>query len=318
MTPPRRRVLFRVASGPRRGFGHVVRALRLGAALDADVWVSPRGPRPALAPARHVRYAADAVGVLDGIRPDLLVIDTPILRDGLCWLRAARARRVAVASIHDCGIAPLASDLAIDGSLAATAPIPGARRTLLGARYIVIDNGVRRSYPRRAAGQTVVIALGGGPRVTLAGAIASRLRQAAPGVRIRVAGGLAGAGRVTRRQGIEWLGPQQGLARILAAADLAVVAGGLTLYEAAAIGTPAVAVPIVRSQRPAVEAFARARAVSAPPPEAGAAAIADAAADLLSSPGLAARMAKRARRLVDGRGTARVAAALERLVEEAS
>ena len=318
MSPRRHRVLFRVASGPRRGYGHVVRALRLGAALEADVWVSPRGPRPALPASRHVRYAADALGVLDGVRPDLLVIDTPILRDGLRWLRAARARRVAVASIHDCGIAPLASDLAIDGSLAATAPIPGARRTLFGARYIVIDDGVRRSSPRDAAGPTVVIALGGGPRVTLAGAIARRLRRAAPGVRIRVAGGLAGAGRATRRQGIEWVGPQNGLARVLAAADVAVVAGGLTLYEAAAIGTPAVAVPIVRSQRRTVEAFARERAVSAPRPDAGVAGIADAAADLLSSPDLAARMAKRARRLVDGRGTARVAAVLQRLVEEAS
>ena len=133
-----------------------------------------------------------------------------------------------------------------------------------------------------------------------------------------MAGGLAGAGRATRRQGIEWVGPQNGLARVLAAADVAVVAGGLTLYEAAAIGTPAVAVPIVRSQRRTVEAFARERAVSAPRPDAGVAGIADAAADLLSSPDLAARMAKRARRLVDGRGTARVAAVLQRLVEEAS
>lgn len=48
---------------------------------------------------------------------------------------------------------------------------------------------------------------------------------------------------------------------MLAAADVALIAGGQTIYEAGALGIPAVAVEIASNQRPQMDAFARAGAV---------------------------------------------------------
>jgi UDP-N-acetylglucosamine:LPS N-acetylglucosamine transferase len=98
------------------------------------------------------------------------------------------------------------------------------------------------------------------------------------------------------------------------------------LYEAAALGVPVVAIPVVPGQRGTVRAFASAGAalkvsdtrtvrvsdigtVQGPSPER----IAAAAATLCRSPQLSARVAARGRELVDGKGAERVAAAIERL-----
>jgi len=57
--------------------------------------------------------------------------------------------------------------------------------------------------------------------------------------------------------GIEVVAPQRFRAA-LAQATVAVVAGGTTLYEACALGTPVVAVPVVPGQATTVRRFVRA------------------------------------------------------------
>jgi spore coat polysaccharide biosynthesis predicted glycosyltransferase SpsG len=103
----------------------------------------------------------------------------------------------------------------------------------------------------------------------------------------------------------------------LTGARAAVVAGGITLYEACALGVPTIAVPIVRAQRPAVRAMARAGAVvhvpAAPPGPPAAARVARQTLALLDGNETRGRLSLRARRLVDGHGAARVAAVLRRL-----
>src|SRR5690606_5029590 len=121
---------------------------------------------------------------------DLLVLDTPVARDAARWVRAARRRGVPVASIHDAGIAPASSDLAIDGSLAACRAIDGARRTLLGPRFMVLDPAIARTRSDRRDDR-VVIALGGGPRTGLARSSARALRKECPALRVPVAAGFA-------------------------------------------------------------------------------------------------------------------------------
>jgi spore coat polysaccharide biosynthesis predicted glycosyltransferase SpsG len=118
-----------------------------------------------------------------------------------------------------------------------------------------------------------------------------------------------------------WLDAPNGLARALATATVAIVAGGVTLYEAAALGTPAIALPIVAAQRPAVRAFAAAGAAldatGATRPQAIVRATARAQA-LLASPSQASLLGRRARKLVDGHGAARVARRLLELVHTPS
>jgi len=294
-----------------------VRALRLANQLTGSVWISCDGPMPPLHSAPHVRMARGGVGTIDTIRPDLLVLDTPVAADGQRWVRAARRRGLAVASIHDRGIAPLASDLAIDGSVAARGAIKGARRTLVGPRFMVIDPRVASGPAVSVDAFLVVITLGGGPRVGLAQALAEQIVRLTPRARVVVAAGFVAGGKapLEATSSIQWLGPRDSLVEVLSQAAVAVVAGGVTLYEAAALGVPTVAVPIVAAQRPTIRAFARAGATVAPhatgPLDAGA--IAAAVSRLMVDRPRARRIAARARRLVDGGGLDRVTRALDAL-----
>jgi spore coat polysaccharide biosynthesis predicted glycosyltransferase SpsG len=102
----------------------------------------------------------------------------------------------------------------------------------------------------------------------------------------------------------------------LATASAAVVGGGLTLYEACALGTPAVVLPVTSAQSFTTRAFSATGAVygvRARTRRQAAKRAARLAADLLADPILAARVGRRARRLVDARGARRVAAHLAAL-----
>jgi hypothetical protein len=290
-----------------------VRAIRLARVLRARVCICVDGPVPRMDAAPAVRFVSGGTRLLSAHTPQLLVLDTPVEADARRWLRAARRVGVPVASVHDRGIAPVASDLAIDGSLAGVSRVAGARHTLKGPRYMVVDPAVAGRRTSTHPGRSVIVAFGGGTRAILARQVAAAVRQRVPDATVRIAGGFAaGAGHRPSR-GIEWLGPQPSLVPLLATASAAVVAGGVTLYEAAALGIPVVAMPVVPAQRPTVRAFAQAglalRAVSA----SGAGA---SVARLMQHPSLGRVMRLKGPQVVDGRGVHRVALALESLMAE--
>jgi spore coat polysaccharide biosynthesis predicted glycosyltransferase SpsG len=101
------------------------------------------------------------------------------------------------------------------------------------------------------------------------------------------------------------------LAPLMAAADLAVCAGGQTTYELAAMGLPAVALCIADNQRINLDALAQVPTLL----------LSDAAALSSTVRALAAdrtqqqRLSQRGRALVDGRGADRVAAALGEVLD---
>lgn len=96
---------------------------------------------------------------------------------------------------------------------------------------------------------------------------------------------------------------------LLAGADVAVVAGGLTLFEALANGVPAVAVAQYPHQADTIARLAEQRAVVAVTGDDGevATAAADAVAELLAQPGRRHELHSRAMAAVDGRGLHRFA-----------
>jgi spore coat polysaccharide biosynthesis predicted glycosyltransferase SpsG len=99
-------------------------------------------------------------------------------------------------------------------------------------------------------------------------------------------------------------------------ASVAVVAGGMTVYEACAIGTPTVALAVVPAQHAAIQALARLDAVCDGGVATSPRAVRHAAwlvTQLLSQPKRSARLAATARSVVDGQGAARVARQLEKL-----
>lgn len=306
-------VVFRVAAGPRLGAGHAVRAVRLARALGVAPLVSVRGDRRGaldLARLGVVRVGGGVREVLARLSPRVLVVDDPDPRRGTAWVRAARRAGVATVSLHDLGIGGREADYLVDGSpVRSGAPYP-AGRSLVGPRFAVVDPTIVGHRPRQLRRRGVIVALGGGSRRQVAARLARRIRRVA-GCPVVVAGGLAAA--AGREDGVVWIGPQPSLVPWLRKAAVAVVAGGVTLYETCALGVPAVAVAVVAAQRPTVQAFARRGAVrnggllTSRAPGGHVDRVARMVASLLAAPRARRTMARRARALVDGRGTRRVA-----------
>ena len=318
------RVLFRAPAGARRGFGHLVRCRSFARALGVRPLIAVRGSQRAVDAALLLGcdvVAGTAAQVLGRLRPDVLVVDDPIPADAKRWIEAARRVGCAVVSVHDLGLGCHDSDLAIDGSIVLKgATLARARRgvspgrLLAGAEFAILDPTVARRT-HSASSQRVLIALGGGPRVALARAIADAIAAAQPAARIRIAAGfVASAPPQAAASSTTWVAARSGLAAELASADVAIVGGGVSLYEAAAAGAAAVGVPVVRAQSPTVAAFAAMGAARAARGAATPAAIAEQAVLLLRDPDMSRRVAAIGRRLVDGQGALRAAAAVTQLV----
>jgi spore coat polysaccharide biosynthesis predicted glycosyltransferase SpsG len=309
-------VFFAAAAGPRRGFGHLVRCGVLADAFGCRRDIAIRG-------SLAMTYVALRLGwsvhhgtpsrLLANFAPDLLVVDDPSPARVREWVRHARVHGVRVVTLHDLGIARASSDLAIDGSIA-----PLETADLRGPRFAVVNPVFRRlrSMRRVSAPPVVVIALGGGAAArSLSRCLGEQLASIAPAVQIKIASGFADSAKMPPLPvGCDWLAPSE-LAPSLATASAAIVAGGMTLYEACALGTPVVALPLVPAQRKAIRTFVRSgaalSAIAATRRQSMARAVRS-VQRLLRHPHEGAQMGRIGRALVDGRGTERVVRFLER------
>ncbi|MGE3843497.1 MAG: hypothetical protein AB7I50_18145 [Vicinamibacterales bacterium] len=320
---PRRegpRVLFRVAAGPRIGSGHLIRATRLAALTGIDSVFSVRGVVSALrlpgrlARVTRLRRPADAIA---RERPSLVVVDDPSATHAAAWVAAARASGCPVAAFADSGIGARDGDVLVDGSVAPVRRRLNGGSFLAGPEYAVVDPAVERAARLEATRPRVFISLGGGVRTVYAARLAASLVAAWPGLRVVVAGGFVASCAPAHPDSVTWLGPQRSLVPWLAPATVAIVAGGITLYEACALGVPTVAVPVVDGQRAAVEAMAARGAVWRTAVEgARLPACPDVlplAFELLRSGEARERLRARAQSVVDGGGATRVAHVLQQL-----
>jgi spore coat polysaccharide biosynthesis predicted glycosyltransferase SpsG len=312
-------VIFAATAGPRRGFGHLVRCGVLADALGVDRVVVLRSSSAATTRvARRLGWQVCTWRqAVNTSTPGLLIIDDPSAAHTRTWVRRARRLRIPVATIQDGGALHAASDLAIDGS--AVSPHCDRPRRLAGPAFAVLRGGSRRRVIGTRVGSRphIVIALGGGIHVRRLGArVAAEIVRRRPQARVDLAAGFIAGNRPSLPRGCRWVGSDQ-LAAALSSSSVCVVSGGVTLYEACAFGTPAVAVAVVPAQRPAVNAVVRAKAaltVHLDRPN-GLARLAGVVCLLLEQPVLQRVLSRHARRLVDGRGTARVAARLTQLLK---
>jgi spore coat polysaccharide biosynthesis predicted glycosyltransferase SpsG len=245
------------------------------------------------------------------LRPDVLVIDDPIASATRSWVAAAKRVGTVVVTIHDLGLGFTGGDVVIDGSVTRRARVRAQRVGLTGARYAILDPALpvaARSQDSDGA-RRVLVALGGGPRRQIARSIAEAITAADPRAQIRIAGGFAVEPSAPGRN-ITWIAPRRGLGQELSRATVAVVGGGVSLYEACALGVPTVSVPVVASQTPTVRAFARRGAAVGMPLRASGDKTAAEVIALLDDPRRRAALRRTAMRLIDGRGAARAAAAV--------
>ena len=307
------RILFRAPAGPRRGYGHLVRCRSLARALGVRPLVALRGgPRvieTAVALGCDV-VQGSATRLLRSLAPDVLVVDDPVAADARRWIAAARRVGCLVVSIHDLGLGCLDADLVIDGSMTRERPRPSgphARRSTVRAARSVnqsIEEERARSVlgPRRSWRRPACRARARHRRSDRRRRIPTR-RCESPAASEGIPRRLVGT--------ITWIGPARSLHQEMARASVAVVGGGVSLYEACALGTPAIGVPVVAAQRPTVAAFVArgaARGVASGPVSAES--VAAECVSLLSDAAMRRHTSRMGRRLIDGRGAFRAAAAV--------
>lgn len=310
------RVLFRAAAGPAIGFGHLVRSRSIARALGVIPTVSIRGSveTRATAAARgfDVRHGGLAL-LRTASTPDVLIVDDPSAEHATRWASRARALGIPTVSIHDAGLAYITSDVLIDGSM--TARPDTASHALTGPLYAALDPSVAaaRALPP-AVRSGVLIALGGGEQVRRWGsALADAILARCSDTHVRIAAGFTAPSAAPADARMAWVSAPYGLADELRQTAVAVVGGGVTLCEAAALGAPSVAVAVVPAQRPTIDAFVAAHAACDGGlllDEGAIGRVADAVSSLLSRREDAQRLADAGAALVDGRGAFRVADAV--------
>jgi spore coat polysaccharide biosynthesis predicted glycosyltransferase SpsG len=320
------RVIFAAAAGPSIGYGHLVRCRSLARALGIAPIVVVRGTVATrqVAAARGWRVATvhkdDDLRRLD---PHVLVVDDPSINAVRAWVRRARRVGVPVATLHDLGIAAIESDLLVDGSVQSSRRVDGRCGSLRGSLYTILDPRVRQVRERvhRPVPGRILVALGGGSRSETAARLVRAIAARAGNVEIRVAGGFTGGRHRPAMTRGSWIGARDGLAEELSSSSVAVLAGGVTLYEACALGVASVAVALSSAQHVTIRALARRGATvdgGAVADEKTLARVAREVARLVSDAAARRRMAMAGQRLIDARGAARVAARLRQLAAEAA
>jgi UDP-2,4-diacetamido-2,4,6-trideoxy-beta-L-altropyranose hydrolase len=287
--------VFRFEAGPGTGLGHATRCLALADALADLGWTCRFAAS---------ETALKALGVLAGSRAysaipdfecgdpeaeaaqlraampdgcDLVVVDD--YRIGDRFERALRSWAGRTLAIDDAPTRPHAADMLLDQSEGRrpgdyAALVAPECRLLVGAAYALLRPDFRRH--RRAALQRhlaqdagivrVLVALGGVAGAPLLGLIVRGVRKALPAARIDLVAGLTEIPAELAADGLVHVhdGPPD-MASLMANANLAVGAGGVSCWERCCLGLPSLVVGIAENQRTVISALTCRRCTVARP-----------------------------------------------------
>jgi UDP-2,4-diacetamido-2,4,6-trideoxy-beta-L-altropyranose hydrolase len=243
---------------------------------------------------------------------DVLVVDS-YRRTPAELQAAAQSTRLVV--MHDFGVVP--EGVALVVSTAEQRSGEYSRR-LNGFEYACLRPDFW-GLPSRRIGDAVdrvLVTTGSGQFAAVGFEVARTLAQAMPEARVTMVRG-PHASTVAAPPAIEILDSPDSLLEPLLAVDLAVTAGGQTMLEAAAAGTPCVALLLVENQRRQAARLAglgAVRLVDPPDVTAVAATVRELVRDADARPALS----RESQRAVDGYGALRVAFQIGRLAAEAA
>lgn len=265
--------------------------------------------------------AALAEQLPQGARFDWIVVDHYGLDRH--WERAARQWATKIMAIDDLANRAHAVDLLLDQNFTATvqryAPwLEGPCRSLLGPHYALLREEFQGDIcPVRQRVERVVVNFGG---MDAAGQTFKALQALMrfEGLQVTVVAGLGNphwaALQALMVQRPEWelMAYSAEFGQLMAAADLFIGAAGGTTWERAALGLPTLCMAVAANQQANAEALAAAgmHCYLGPCEQVSAAALAEALGELLDNVAVRQQYAERSRRLVDGRGALRVAAAM--------
>ncbi len=330
-------VIARVAGGPRTGFGHLRRSWTLASRLVQDavavhfVCATPDGAgilAEAGFPVTVEDHPRSLARTLDLLRrppaPRLCLVDDPDLPAAALSDLSACAPLVCV---DDTGEREMPVDLAVNGSAGAQHLVyRGLPWTeyLLGPDYILLRReftGVPKRLPTALDIRRVLVLTGGGGTGTLSRQIAEVVAEVLPRAVVDV---VTGPFADSQPEGepsdrMTWYRSPQDIRSLMLAADLAVSAGGQTLYELAAAATPTLGVRVTANQSLNLKGLSEAgclRDIGSPEAPQFRTRLAGTLEELAGDAKTREAMGNRGRRLVDGKGVERVAARIQSLLRE--
>ena len=271
--------LIRCDGGGEFGFGHVRRMVALARALRDDEGIlagfAVKGSDDALIPirragfeARRIAAAGEFAALVKARQPDLLILDcrdSPSHAEALAWRRDV----LLMAAVDD------ASDLRLACDFAYYPPLPQVSSLAwTGARTVPRigwDYALLGLHPHpvavRAPGArpTLLVTMGGSDPAGLTLRAARLLAPLDSPFRMRfvIGGGMKEAGKVAAaivamKSNYETVEGADDLSTEYASADLALCAFGVTAYELAAFGVPAIYLGLAADQACSAAAFAAA------------------------------------------------------------
>jgi UDP-2,4-diacetamido-2,4,6-trideoxy-beta-L-altropyranose hydrolase len=305
-------VVFVADAGPEAGLGHISRSSAIAVALRC------RGIEgKCFALGAHEPFERDGVAWLPLTDEDVgtsgasvLVVDSY----RLATERLARAASSRLVIMHDEGRPP--SGAAVVVTAAGEGSSDGAT-WLAGPAYAALRPGFWGMPARtvRDTVQRVLITTGSAHFDDLSLTLAQALTDALPDARVTIVRGPFATRAAPA--GVDTANAPESLLELLLASDLVISGAGQTMLEAAAAGTPCVALALVENQRLQAELLARLGAVelfSSPDATATAAAAVALAGDAQAR----RRLSTAAQQAVDGYGALRVAFEIARLASSAS
>ena len=307
-------VVYITEAGPVAGLGHLRRCQALATALrrrGASARFLIDGATDVAGPdAMYLDWTQEPMTVCAPVaawHPDAVVVDSYLATPEL--LSRLRATGCVIA-IDDLADRPVPVHVVVNGAFHAARlsyRCAADTKLLLGPEYSLVDPAFAASpdgVPAEIVGR-VLVTLGGSATASALATAVAAVRRAVPSATVDVALGLYAddvpddGGLVIAHRG------QRSLRELIRRADLAVTAGGMTLYECLATGTPAVGLCCADNQRLNIEALSRAGLVVSAEPS-----LEGAVRRLAADRELRWRMAAEGRRHVDGRGAERVAEAV--------
>jgi spore coat polysaccharide biosynthesis predicted glycosyltransferase SpsG len=280
-----REAVFLFDEGPGMGLGHRRRCEAIATELQLLDWTSR------LVPLAGANRVAAPIVVVDSYvaRADEMEIDAGLL--------------VALDDLQR----DLDVDVLIDPSPGAD-PSAHVRASLVlaGSPYALVVAPGRTVRPCAAGGalKRVLVTTGAADARGVGPEIAGAIRAALPDAEVRLVIGPWGA--QTAPDGVVVINAPSSLAEEMAAAQIVVCAGGVTLLEACRLARATVAVTLAENQRTAVEYLQRVGAVLSTAAED----VASAVAELARDAGARRALSRTAAEVIDGLGPARVAEAL--------
>jgi spore coat polysaccharide biosynthesis protein SpsF len=268
--------LIRCDGGGAFGYGHVKRMIMLARALRDREGIGAvfalNGTEDACEPIRRAGFAvtrdASLESLIDKHQPDILLCD---YREGPEREElAALSRRVALTATVDDG-----SDRRLASDVAYYPPVPqafdldwtgSACMPRIGWEWSLLGTGQPSQLARKPASRpTLLVTMGGSDPYGLTRKSARALAQLDPAFRARfVIGPGMADGRAVARQivslnpNFETIEGAKGLATEFAGADLALAAFGVTAYELAASGVPALYLCLTEDHAASASAFEKA------------------------------------------------------------